>query len=287
MREAKDRGSKWLLEHHGDSVLRLAGITGFNRWRPVPTELVHPLESPDSVLEVFFPGRDEPDPVIVEIATYPERRVNDQMARDGMVVLLSRRVLPTLLTIVLHPKGNLRVTGDQEWVCRQNQTRLSLKWQVIELWTLAANDLLAAADVGLIPLVPLTHIDGSPEVVLRQCRQRIDLAPEEEQENLLAVAHVMARMRYNEASLLSIFGGKQMFNESPLVQEVVEETRLETVREDIQQILETRFGDLPPRIAEVLDAVADERRLRGLVAEAVRCTSLDDFRARLVSSPAP
>ena len=56
MREAKDRGSKWLLEHHGDSMPALAGITGFERWRPAPTELVHPLESPDSVLEVFFPG---------------------------------------------------------------------------------------------------------------------------------------------------------------------------------------------------------------------------------------
>jgi hypothetical protein len=207
VREAKDRGSKWLLEHHGDSVLRLAGITGFERWRPAPTELVHPLESPDSVLEVFFPGREEPDPVIVEIATYPERRANDQMARDAMVVFLGRRVLPTLLTLVLHSKGNLRLTGDHEWTCRSGRTRLSLQWQVIELWTLSADDLLAADDIGLIPLVPLAHIDGSPDVMLRRCRQRIDRAPEEEQENLLAVAQVMAQMRYNDAGLLSIFGG--------------------------------------------------------------------------------
>jgi hypothetical protein len=291
VRKAKDRGSKWLLEHHGDSVLRLAGITGFNRWRPAPTELVHPLESPDSVLEVFFPGREEPDPVIVEIATYPERRVNDQMARDAMVVLLARDVLPTLLTLVLHPKGNLHITGDHEWACSQSRTRLSLQWQVIELWTLAADDLLATDDIGLIPLVPLAHIDGPPDITLRRCRQRIDEAPKDEQENLLAVAHIMAQMRYTELGLLSIFGGKQMFNDSPIVQEIVQEASLKvrrkTVREMVQQNLETRFGDLPPQIVEMLDAIEDERRLRALGAEAVRCASLDDFRARLVSSSAP
>lgn len=289
MREAKDRSGKWLLEHHGDSLLRLAGITGFRAWRPAPTELVHPLESPDGVLEIFFPGRTEPDPVIVEIATYPERRVNEQMARDAMVVLLGRRVLPTLLTVVLHPKGNLRLTGDHAWACPQGRTRLGLQWQVIELWTLAAGDLLAAADVGLMPLVPLTRIDGPPDVVLRQCRQRIDQAPEGERDNLLAVAQVMARMRYNDAGLLSILGGKQMIVETPFIQELLEEACVENtrknMRETVQRILAERFGPLPPQMVELLNAVADEQRLRDLVLEAVRCASLDDFQARLASHP--
>ncbi len=287
MREAKDRSSKWLIEHHGDSLLRLAGIRGFRTWRPAPTELVHPLESPDGVLEIFFPGRDEPDPVIVEIATYPERRANEQMQRDAVMVLLDRRVLPTLLTLVLHPKGSLRLTGDHAWACRQGLTRLSLQWRVIELWTLAADDLLAAGDVGLVPLIPLAHSDQPIDVVLRQCRQRIDQAPEEEQENLLAVAQVMARMRYNDAGLLSILGGKRVIMESPLIQEIMDEVRLEstvkTIREMVQLNLETRFGALPPQLVERLNAVVGEGRLRALIREAVRCSSLDDFQTRLTS----
>ena len=71
-------------------------------------------------------------------------------------------------------RGNLRLTGDHEWVCRQGRTRLSLRWQVIELWMLAAADLLATDDVGLVPWVPLTRFDAPADVVLRQCRQRID-----------------------------------------------------------------------------------------------------------------
>jgi hypothetical protein len=168
---------------------------------------------------------------------------------------------------------------------------LSLQWQVIELWTLAADDLLAANDFGLVPLVPLAQVSGPPEDMLRRCRQRIDQAPEEEQENLLAVTQVMAQMRYNEASLLSIFGGTPMFDDSPLVLAAIERAsvkiRAKTAREHIQQVLETRFDDLSPQIVERLNAIVDERRLRDLLSEAVRCASLDDFRARLVSTPAP
>jgi hypothetical protein len=81
-----------------------------------------------------------------------------------------------------------------------------------------------------------------------------------------------------------------MFDDSPLVLAAIERASVKltrkTLRENIQQILETRFGDLPPDLVEVLNAVMDERHLRGLVTEAVRCVSLHDFRTRLVSSPA-
>jgi len=97
----------------------------------------------------------------------------------------------------------------------------------------------------------------------------------------------MAQMRYDEKGLFSIFGDQQMFDDSPLVLEVVERTRLKTVREMVLQNLETRFNDLPPQIVEMVNAVVDERRLRRLGVDAVRCSSLDDFRARLVSSSAP
>jgi hypothetical protein len=30
-----DRSSKWLIQHHGDSILRLAGLTGLVSWKPL------------------------------------------------------------------------------------------------------------------------------------------------------------------------------------------------------------------------------------------------------------
>jgi hypothetical protein len=42
-----DKSSKWLIEHHGDSILRLAGVTGIAWWRALQAELVHPRRLPD------------------------------------------------------------------------------------------------------------------------------------------------------------------------------------------------------------------------------------------------
>ena len=42
-----DRSGKWLIEHRGDSILRLAGIRQIVDWRPMPGELVQPRQLPD------------------------------------------------------------------------------------------------------------------------------------------------------------------------------------------------------------------------------------------------
>ena len=108
MRDDKDRSGKWLPEHHGDSILRLGGIQGFRAWRAAQAEVVQPKQLPDSLLEVTFPDRTTPDPFLVEIATYPDRRVNDQMLRDALIVFLDRGVLPEMLTLVLCPGATCR-----------------------------------------------------------------------------------------------------------------------------------------------------------------------------------
>jgi predicted transposase YdaD len=283
MREDKDRSSKWVVEHRGDSLLRLAGIHGFSRWQPAPSQLIQPLESPDGVLEVFFPGRAEPDLVVVEVATYPERRANEQMQRDDMAVVLARRLMPEVVTLVLCPKGQLRLTGAHTWTSRLGGTAMTLSWRVVELWTLSAADLLATGDVGLVPLVPLTQLTEPPEVVFQECRRRIDQAPEEERANMLAVTQVMAQLRYNDSNLLAILGGRQTMIESPLIQEIIDETRHENTRTNITSILQDRFGALPAEVSAALAAVQDMQRLNELLRVAYRCADLAAFQAQLAA----
>ena len=68
-REQYDRSTKWLLQHHGDSILRLAGVGPVQSWRAVQADIVHPRRLPDGLLEVTFAGRTAPDLFLVEIAT--------------------------------------------------------------------------------------------------------------------------------------------------------------------------------------------------------------------------
>ena len=63
-----------------------------------------------------------------------------------------------------------------------------------------------------------------------------------------------------------------MFNESPFIQEILEEARVKTLRNGHAEPgnafyvnLAERFRNLPPQTVELLHAVADERRLRDLV----------------------
>lgn len=57
------------------------------------------------------------------------------------------------------------------------------------MWTIPAELLLQAGDVGLIPWVPLTCLGGPVETIFRQCRDRIHAESSSgEHENLLAVA---------------------------------------------------------------------------------------------------
>src|SRR5690349_8903408 len=100
-----DRSSKWLIEHHGDAILRLAGVREITSWKALQAEVVQPGQLPDGLLEAKRAGCAEPDLYVVEIATYPERRPIRQLSRDALPVYLDRDRLPDALAVILRPKG--------------------------------------------------------------------------------------------------------------------------------------------------------------------------------------
>src|ERR1700682_6336843 len=168
MREDKDRSSQWLIERHGDSLLHLCGIRGFESWGPAKSEVVVPKQVPDGLLEVRFPNEHKTDLFLLEIETYPDKEHQTQVMNDLALVLGARRVLPELITLVLRPRGNFRLVGQQQGASRLGCSQLAFQWRVVELWTLGAEDLLAIGDVGLIPWVPLAQYAGPPEALVQQ-----------------------------------------------------------------------------------------------------------------------
>jgi hypothetical protein len=112
-----------LIQHHGDSILRLAGLTNVSFWRPLQAEVVQPRRLPDGLLEVRLAGETEADLFLLELATYPDRRVAEQIVRDTMLVYLDRGVLPETLVVVLCPKGNARVEEEVELRSPRGWTR--------------------------------------------------------------------------------------------------------------------------------------------------------------------
>jgi hypothetical protein len=191
-----DQSGKWLIEHYGDSILRLAGILGIEWWKPLQAELVQSRRLPDGLIEAKLRGESKPSRFPVEISTYPYRRLSKQVIDGTVLAYLNREELPEVLALVLHPGGRTRVAGLADLASPQGWTRLRLEWKVVELWTIVAAGLLAADDVGLIPWVPLTKIDGPPDRIFRECRARIDRgsSSDRDRDNLLAVIQFLANL---------------------------------------------------------------------------------------------
>ena len=275
-----DRSGKWLIEHHGDSILRLAGIQKIVDWRPVPGEVVQPRQLPDGLLEVLLRGRKKFVPFVVELATYPERRLVRQLVRNAMLVYLDGDMLPEIIAVILRPKGRQPIPTETEIISPLDGSRCRLQWRVVKLWEVPSADLLKTDDVGLVPWVPLTHFSEAPSKIIKECRRRIDTeAAENERQNLLAVTQVLMRLRYNTKNLFQILGGEQAMIESPLIDELVAKTRAE----DILDFLEGRFDSRPDDLADELRALG-EKELKALNRFAAVCPDLEAFRARVHES---
>ncbi len=52
-----DWGGKWLIGHHGNSLLGLGGVRRVVAWKAVQAEPVHARRLPDGMIEVRFRGR--------------------------------------------------------------------------------------------------------------------------------------------------------------------------------------------------------------------------------------
>jgi hypothetical protein len=277
-----DRSSKWLIEHHGDTILRLAGVRDLDSWRPLPPELVQPRKLPDGLIEARRRDHPEPGLFVVEISTYADEALAEQLVRDVTLVYLDRRVLPEALLLVLAPKGNLAAPESSTRSSPEGWTGWAARWKTVRLWEIPASDLLDQHDVGLIPWVPLTRSDHAPEALFTLCRERIDAdAPREEHENPLVVTQILAGLRYNDPRLFSILGGKRAMIASPVLMEFVNERICAARRADIIHFLTERFGAAAEDLAAEMEPIEDKRRLDELVKVAASCPDLAAFRERL------
>jgi hypothetical protein len=160
------------------------------------------------------------------------------------------------------------------------------------MWTLEGRDLLDSGDVGLVPWVPLTHLDDDPVQPLRECHERILRdAPPRDAEFMLNVLRVFTRFVYDERVERNALGGSPMLPEHvliemPFIQEMLakkeSETALKSARRMILDILAKRFGSLSRDLEVQLAAVHSEDRLRQLALIAVDCPDPESFRLEVL-----
>lgn len=285
MHQRYDRGSKWLIDRHPDALLRVAGVPGVASARALASELVQPRQLPDGLIEATIEGRPAPVLHLIEINTYPDNRVPDELLDDVVLTYLRRRQVPEVVTLVLHPKHNLRVNPNLSVASELGGTELTARWRVVELWTVPAEPFLAAGDPGLVPWLTLMHFDGEPGPFLRRCEQVIEeRAAAGEQEQLRVVSRVLGGLRFDDQLLAAIFteGGPMLdLSESSAVKPLLERTSREERRAAILETLEVRFGSVPEPTARAVRAIDDLELLRRLRGSALRVSTLVEFEQAL------
>jgi hypothetical protein len=279
-RQRIDISSKWLLHNQGRGVLLVGGLKGVLRIEPMPGELTQSRRWPDGLLKVFLQGDRKPHHVLIEIATYSERRALKQALDDLALAYVSLGFLPELLMLILRPKGKFRIGGQHEARSKLGLSRLTAEWKPVELWTLPAAQFLAEAGADMVPWITLMDFQGPPEALLERCAKKIEReAHPKDQADLLAVSQVLTELRFPNPELLNLLKGKEAMIESPLLQKM----RAETIQELTLDALKRRFGTVPRDVAKRLREIVDESKQRELHGIAISCPNMEAFREAVLA----
>jgi hypothetical protein len=120
-----DRGEKWLLETHGDVLLRVAGVTGIRSCRAVANEVVDVSRIPDGLLEVELEGHDQPVPHLIEIGTFADRRMEEQMLYDIALTTAARKAVSEAIAVALRPRVTYDLKSETTLSSPSGRTSLS------------------------------------------------------------------------------------------------------------------------------------------------------------------
>lgn len=279
-RQRFDIGSKWLLHNQGKGAALVGGLKDVRRCDPMAGEIIQNRRYPDGLLQAFLGDDPKPHHLLIEIATYSERRALKQALDDLTLAYSALGHLPELLFLVLRPKGRFCIGDTHAIQSRLGLSRLQVQWRTVELWTLSAEHFLAEADVGVMPWVPLMHFDGPAESLLERCADRIEQEAQPQQRtDLLVIAQVMAELHYPQLDLLGIFGGQKMIVESPLIQKAIA-GRIQAL---ILAVLKDRFKAIPRDVAKLLRDELDEKKLVSLNILAGKCPDIESFRDAILA----
>src|SRR5262245_10852790 len=128
-RQRYDIGGKWLLHNQGRGALLVCGLKGVLRVEPMPGEIAQSRKWPDGLLRAFLRNEPKPHHVLVEVATYAEKRALRQALDDLTLAYSALGYLPELLLLVLRPKGKFRIEGRHEVRSKLNLSSLEAKWK--------------------------------------------------------------------------------------------------------------------------------------------------------------
>jgi hypothetical protein len=270
-----DHGIKRITDKSARELARAAGVPCH---RLTPVEGTLPATSELLADRAFRAARGRERFVLYfEFYTTWDRNARwDMLAKSG---LLSQRLrLPTVsLAFVLRRRG-FRSSGGQFRLEAAGGPTQQLWFREVCLWQLEPESWWEGVP-GLMALYPLCRYGRQAAEAIRYAAAVIErtVADEPELKDDLALLSIFGELAFPQMDVKGIIGRDKMKG-SKLIGSFV----AEALREVVVDALRIRFGEeAGAEIAPLLERIEDSERLRTLHALAIRCASLDEFRAAL------
>jgi predicted transposase YdaD len=270
-----------------------AFITDFAAWllqtpvreaRPLSAELPAATLAADQVFQVML-ATGQPLLLHLEFQGHGSRpplpwRMLEYMAR----LAYTHRLAMRSVVFYVGRGAGADDTGHHQITDLDGTATLLWRYQVMRLWQMPADELLALESPPLLPLVGQTRID-QPAVVLPAVVARLRRVPDAERRGRLLTA-LLALLPEEEmiGMVERLLEHDALLLDTPYLRRIREEGALAMRRRDILQALELRFGPqeaLSQQVAQQLDRIADEALLERLFAAAIQSGTAAEFEVAL------
>ena len=270
-----------------------AFITDFAAWllqtpvreaRPLNVELPAATLAADQVFQVMLPTG-QPLLLHLEFQGHGSRpplpwRMLEYMAR----LAYTHRLAMRSVVFYVGRGAGADDTGHHQITDLDGTATLLWRYQVMRLWQMPAEELLALESPALLALVGQTRID-QPAVVLPAVVARLRRVPDAERRGRLLTA-LLALLPEEEmiAMVEQLLEHDALLLDTPYLRRIREEGALAMRRRDILQALELRFGpqeEVSHQMAQQLDRIADEALLERLFAAAIQSGTAAEFQIAL------
>ena len=233
----------------------------------------------ETLLHIEFQGRSSRRPM--------RWRVLEYMARLAVTYRLP------LLSVVIYIGQGVGEQDTGQYQVESPRGTVSLAWQydVIRLWQMPAETLLALQRPALLPLVGQTHLT-QPEVVLTEvvARMQREVDGERRQEMVIGLLALLSDEEWT-SMVERLLEEDWLIDESPYLRRILAQGRAEGRAEaqvealrarqrDIVAVLEARFAlsdTVRQQVEQRLASATDEAALLGLLTTAARSITLADF----------
>lgn len=267
----------WLLHAEVENVEALPGELPFEAVHADAVFRVQLASGAAVVLHVEFQGRSSHRPM-------PWRML------DYMVRLALKHQLPIHSAVLYVEQGSgSEDTGRHDHPAGDGTIALAWTYQVIHLWRMQAEDLLALGRRNLLPLIGLTQIDRPAETMPRVVSE-IRAEPDERQQVLL-LTHLVALLTDEEVftmtqRLISDLDLEDL-KRHPALWQTFQRWQRETLRDNVLEVLVARFNPLASdyrKVERKIAAIEGIEHLRDLLRHAAQVADFEAFAALLEST---